>query len=284
MLKVVSILALTINGAASLSISEEATKPFRDRADKRLELAKANTKAIPNGNSERSLTTSTTGWGQTTIYFDANCEDIAAASATSLNTCNVDVTEISGIKYTSCTVDPTSFDVTIGMDTYSGTGCDGAVTPSTFVLGSSMCTDNLDGSYSKVNCVSSPSYLDYGSNYYESDTCAGASESIDAIAYDVCIPFVVDTYQSVTLTGGCGNIGNLYSTADCTGVATPYDETTAFPYKSECQTAATNDDDYAFDTASSLQNYCNSASSLLPNAGFIAMVAVLASGFITAVF
>ena len=88
-------------------------------------------------------------------------------------------------------------------------------------------------------------------------------------------------YSSAKITGGCGLTGNLYTSTTCTGTPLPVDDSSS--YISTCQTSDINDD-YYFSTASSLENYCNSATSLLPSAGLIATVAVLASGLITAVF
>ena len=160
MMKASSILALTINGAASLSIS---TASLRDRANKRLEHAKVN--AIPREDVERSLSinTITSGWVKQETYFDANCAKVGVVFNNALDICTVDADSTAGRKLDSCSVDSTTGVVSVDYLFYAGPGCTGTIDTYTYDFGDSTCTDNGDGTYSKYFCVSSPSYLDFGS-------------------------------------------------------------------------------------------------------------------------
>ena len=104
-------------------------------------------------------------------------------------------------------------------------------------------------------------------SYYESVTCSDTSEALYAQAYDVCIPLDpahFHGHSSMKYTGGCGMTGNYYVSATCTGTPVHVDNYNSTSYNTACQTSVNNDD--------------------YPNVGLIAMVAVFASGFITAVF
>ena len=113
---------------------------------------------------------------------------------------------------------------------------------------------------------------------YQSNTCTDPVTSYEAYSYGVCIETGSD---SIISTGGCGYAGNYYTGSEtCKGTPTSVDY--SILYSSVCETSA-NNDDYAFTTSQSQQNYCNSASSILPNAGFITVAALVAS-VITAIF
>ena len=161
MLKGISDLAISINGATAFSMTE-VSQSLKEKADQKFEVAKAKTISKEHGDRALTTTTSKSGWGQTTIYYDSLCKVPSSLNAKRLDTCRIDSGQTSGYMYSSCSVDSVSGMVTIEEIIYSGTGCTGTPTTISFGLGSSLCTDKLDGTYSKVACVSSPDSLDYG--------------------------------------------------------------------------------------------------------------------------
>lgn len=271
------LLSVAASGEVPKSLADIQAQA-KERHQTRFKEAIKNSVRVERSESDkRTLATSSGSWVNDAMYWKDDCSSSKPLmSGENVEACYLADTDMS-IQLMGCTSNSTI--ITVAFDAFISNGdCSGKSDYSSDMYFNAECEYGFQSF-----CDDSAKLQDWGEKQFGTDDCASSAlTGYMSYSNDACI---AGYYK----TDDCGASARVYATEGCSGASA------AWPTGDDagdgvCHNAANTDDGYfddnwydgnRFEYYAAQQSYCNSAASLIPSVG---MLAVAAAGVFAVLF